>query len=117
MGNNELNNTWFGYGWNTPKIQFAWKEYAHSFWHQIYPRITAISVISWIVFFIIVYGISTYIKYKNICAKDKSITYKQVLKDSGLILSITIILSILIALFVYIIIDWHNPIPIVCELG
>lgn len=98
--------TWFGH----PGVKLTGIEHTKNFWDYAYHRIIPISVSSWILFFIIFYLIATYIKYNIKHAKDKSLTYKQVLTDSTIII-IAIDLSIIVALLVYNHIDWMNPLP------
>lgn len=105
FGNNELNQL-VGVGVSgTEQIDY--------FWDHAYQRITPISISSWILFFIIFYLIATYIKYIIKHSKDKVLTYKQILKDS-MILIISIGLSIIVASLVYIFIDYKAP-PCPCE--
>ncbi len=130
FGNNELNQlvgvtgeepvdnpwTWFGNSHKLKKVGISGTEHFDNidyFWDHAYQKINTISVSSWILFFIIFYLIATYIKYSLKHSKDKSSTYKQILKDS-MILIISIGLSIIVASLVYIFIDYKAP-PCPCE--
>jgi heme/copper-type cytochrome/quinol oxidase subunit 2 len=62
---------------------------------------TPISILAWVLFFVIIYSLFTYIKYCHKKAEDESITYKQIFFHSTWILITTIILSILVWLIVY----------------
>ena len=113
MESGQLNYTWFGKAKQLVRVGVSGTEHFDNidyFWDHAYQKINTISVSSWILFFIIFYLIATYIKYSLKHSKDKSSTYKQVLKDK-LILVITTELSIIFATFVYSLINWNNPFP------
>ena len=113
MESGQLNYTWFGNANQLVRVGVSGTEHFDNidyFWDHAYHHIIPISVSSWILFFIIFYLITTYIKYNIKHSKDKSLTYKQVLKDSTIII-IAIDLSVIVALLAYNHIDWMNPKP------
>ena len=111
MESEQLNYTWFfGTEFGRTTVWISWPDYSDNIRYHAYHHIIPISVSSWILFFIVFYLITTYIKYNIKHSKDKSLTYKQVLKDSTIII-IAIDLSVIVALLAYNHIDWMNPKP------
>ena len=114
MESGQLNYTWFGKAKQLVGVGVSGTEHFDNidyFWYHAYQKINTISVSSWILFFIIFYLISTYIKYSLKHSEDKSLTYKQILKKDESILYVTIVLSTEVSLLVHMIIDWKNPFP------